>query len=235
MGIKALVLSALAAIIVPIGAGATIVDGGSYGVDATGNRFYNVTFNAPTIQYFNSLAAGTLHSFTIWIDTASNALIAGEGLELELYGNFGSATAALTDQLAATSFSHTDLLAGPTIIGGDGATYTAAIWDMSALGVATAVESRFGVRAYAEGPSGQFKISGNLSGPGSVLPSPDPLLGLSRFSGSQVSLGNNGNPVDVWGYELLVDAPAPVPLPAGLPLVLSALAIVGIRQRKGPR
>jgi len=106
---------------------------------------------------------------------------------------------------------------------------------LGALGVGTAVEDRFGVRAYAEGPSGQFRISGNDSGLSSVLPLPDSMLGLSRFSGSQVSLGNNGNPVDVWGYELLVDAPAPVPLPAGLPLVLSALAIVGIRQRKGPR
>ena len=228
MNLKKLTFTSLAAIFLPCAVSAAVVDGGSYGDNATGNSSYNVTFNAPTIQYFNVQATGILDSFTLWIDLASNAFNVNEDLVLELYGNFGDPTAELTDILATTTIDSGDLSAGQPVIGGNGESFVAATWNLSSLMRSAIEEDRFGVRAYASGPSGQFKISGNnsLSSPG--LPAPDPLLGLSRFSGSQTDLGNSGSPVNVWGYELLVDTPAPIPLPAALPLLFSALASLGI-------
>lgn len=213
---------------------AAIVDGASFGNPALGELNYNATFNAPTTHLFNIQTTGVLDSFTMWIDTASNFFSAGEDLVFTVMAD-GGPFPDVDDELARITLLGTDLLAGPEIAGGGGQTYVAATWDMSGLNILAEEDDVFGFRLFASGPSGQVMFNGSNCNNGANTLACDADLGLSRFVGTQTMRGNTGSPADVGTFALTVDdgqTVAPVPLPAGLPLMLLGLGTFALIRRR---
>jgi hypothetical protein len=218
-----------------VGAQAAIVDGASFGADAQGERTLSATFKSVATMIFDVQTAGTLSSFTMWIDTTSNFLSLGEDLTFVLLGGHSGSVPDVSDELARTTLSGMDLLAGPTITGGSGDDFVAATWDMSGLGISALAGEELGFRLFPNGLSGQVKYNATDCGSGGASLTCDPALSLTRFQGTQTNVGNTGSGTSVPTFALMVDdgqGPAAVPLPAGLPLMLLGLGSFAMMRRR---
>ncbi|MEM9343114.1 MAG: hypothetical protein AAGA87_08725 [Pseudomonadota bacterium] len=225
------IITAAVVAALPMAAGAATLTTAENAPGAAGNSALNVTANAPGAVVFAAQTAGTLETLSLWVDIESNAIALGEDLILSLFGKHTTPFPNVqTDFLFGRSFSTSELLAAPQIVGGDGGTYAQVTWDVSAADLEVAEDEVFALRAAAEGPGGQYRLNANNCNAlnASFCPPTSP---MTQFSGTPTFLGNNGSPAFVWSFSASVEVGngnggggvTPVPLPAGLPLLLAGL------------
>ncbi|MEP3639860.1 MAG: VPLPA-CTERM sorting domain-containing protein [Paracoccaceae bacterium] len=230
------IFAAAALMLSTVSGQAATVDGASFGAPALGEVSHNTSFVNPTTQLFKLQTGGTLDSYSMWIDTASNFFFTPEDLVFVALRN-GTSFPSADDEIGRVNFANADLLAGPKILGSGGQTYVEATWDMSGLGLDVTAGETLGFRIFSSGTGGVVQFNGSSCGNGSGTLDCDPAVGTTRFVGTQTSVGNSGSPVSIGTFQLLVDdgtgtGPAPVPLPAGLPLLLLGLgSLVAVRRR----
>lgn len=243
MNFKNLILTTATVAIAPVFSHAAVVDAGSYATEASGSTAFVTQFNAPRTQFFDSQAAGTLETFTVWFNLASSVFGSGENIVFSLLGleTDGPEFFFGPDQeLASESFAEADVASGPQIVGNLQIPFVKFTWDLSGFGIEADVGERFGVRIFPDG-DGALGVSTNSCTFASPLcPQPEE-LDLTLFTGSQTAIGT-GTGSFSFGYALTVDdgtpvdpdggSVSPVPVPAGLPLLLAGLGALGWVRRK---
>lgn len=232
------VTCATSLVVLPAFAQAAIVDAGSYVPNATGNALFETTQERPRTQFFDSQADGTLDSVSVWFSTASTAMEIGKDFTASLFGRDDGGTDFFFGPdftLASETFSYRQL--NPIDMfdaDADASPDIKFTWDLSVFNISAEVGQRFGLRIAPES-EGDLLIHGNTcQNPGPNCPFPVE-LDLTLFNGTPDAIGS-GSGSQAWGYALTVDdgtGVAPVPLPAGLPLLLAGLGAFGlIRSRQ---
>ena len=228
---------------------AAVVDAGSYSTEATGNSLLSTSFSSVTTHFFDAQVAGTLNSLSIWIFGGSSVFSSGDDINASLLGRtdggpdfFFGPGFVLENEV----FSATAVAAGPQVDASSNPVFSADLtdptfieftWDLSSYNIDAVVGQRFGLRLFPEGDSSISVAGNNCTGITADCPIP-PELDLVQFNGSQTSVGFGTSSI-VWGYALTVDdgvvvddPVAPIPLPAGLPLLLAGLGTLTLLRRK---
>ncbi|MEJ6393430.1 VPLPA-CTERM sorting domain-containing protein [Gymnodinialimonas sp. 2305UL16-5] len=216
-------------------ANTVLADG--FAPDATGNWSFVANSNQILSNPVVSNVAGTIDSYRIWVAPIQDF---NTTMQLQLLGGHSTPFPSASDILATATFTTAEILMGRQVVSADfrNQTFYELVWDLSGFGITAAVAEEFYVRHGTQSLE-SISIAGNdtrrSGGVGAdtnalLFGSPQSLgAGTVRNSLAFSFFVNDGSsdPVDPVDPDI-----APVPLPAGLPLLLVGLGGFALLRRR---